>query len=389
MHLPDLHVAVVGAGTGGSATALLLARAGARVDLIERVEQPRAVGAGIALAENGLAVLESLGLGPALGTARQLRGVRITDAAGRALLEPPEPAPRVVMLRRSTLQEVLLDAIASESRITAHFGAAVLRATSDGEVTIGCVNGGTTAARSLRADLVIAADGVHSAVRSGGDFGARVRRTGIEYARALVAGDVAAGCEAWTPAGVFGSFPVENGTYVYASCGTPECRAAIAARDLDAFRAAWARAYGPAARILAAVPQWDALLFNEVVRVDCARWMDGRLALLGDAAHAMAPNLGQGANSALVDAGVLLDELRRAPGMSAALAAYDRRRRPAVRRVADTSGRLGRLAELTHPAARWLRDRLLLPAARRLTTERTTAAVLQESPRTLLAIGRP
>jgi hypothetical protein len=59
-----------------------------------------------------------------------------------------------------------------------------------------------------------------------------------------------------------------------------------------------------------------------------------------------------------------------------------------VRRVADTAGRLGRLAELTHPAARWLRDRLLLPAARRLTTERTTAAVLQESPRTLLAIGR-
>src|SRR5574338_453340 len=62
MDLHDLHIIVIGAGTGGSAAALLLARAGARVALVERVAQPRAVGAGIAMAENGLAVLESLGL---------------------------------------------------------------------------------------------------------------------------------------------------------------------------------------------------------------------------------------------------------------------------------------------------------------------------------------
>jgi 2-polyprenyl-6-methoxyphenol hydroxylase-like FAD-dependent oxidoreductase len=215
-----------------------------------------------------------------------------------------------------------------------------------------------------------------------------VRATGIRYVRGLAAEGLAEGVEAWTGAGIFGSFAVDGGTYFFASCGTPACAAALEARDLAALRDAWARAYAPAARILGGVAGFDRLLVNEVVRVDCARWHDGRLALLGDAAHAMAPNLGQGANSALVDAAVLLDELRRAPDLAAALAAYDARRRPAVRRVADVSGRLGRLAEATHPVARALRDRVLLPAAGLLSSARTTAAVLQEPPRTLLAIGR-
>jgi 2-polyprenyl-6-methoxyphenol hydroxylase-like FAD-dependent oxidoreductase len=226
-------------------------------------------------------------------------------------------------------------------------------------------------------------------VRERGEFGARVRSTGIRYVRGLVKDDLAEGVEAWTSAGLFGSFAVDGGTYFYASCGTRECRAALDARDLDALRGAWARAYAPSARIFGALPGFDELLVNEVVRVDCARWWDGRLALLGDAAHAMAPNVGQGANSALVDAAVLLDELRRGGSLDGALGAYDARRRPAVRRVADVADRLGRLAEATGPVVRALRDRVLLPVAGMFSSERMTAMVLQEAPSTLLEIGRP
>lgn len=384
MRLASLHVIVCGAATGGSAAALLLARAGARVTLVEKVARPRAVGAGLAIAENGLAVLESLGLGPALDAARPIRGMRITDARGRTLLAPPRPAPRVVMVRRATLQGVLLDAVAAEPRIEAHFGAELLRAEPNG-IVVRCKDGQT---RAVRADLVIGADGVHSRVRDSGAFGARVRGTGIRYVRALADAEVALGVEAWTSAGVFGSFAADAGTYVYASCGTPAMRAALDARDLAAFRAEWSRAYPAAAPILEAIPAWDALLVNEVIRVDCARFYDGRLALLGDAAHAMAPNLGQGANSALVDAAVLLDEVRRAPDLQAALVAYDARRRPAVRAVANAAGRIGALAELTHPVPRLLRDRVLLPVASALASPRTTRAILQESSAHLLAIGR-
>jgi salicylate hydroxylase len=102
----------------------------------------------------------------------------------------------------------------------------------------------------------------------------------------------------------------------------------------------------------------------------------------------MAPNLGQGANSALVDAAVLLDELRRATTLEQALAGYERRRRPAVRRVAAASARLGRIAEATHPIARTLRDRLLVPMIGLFATPRAAAMMLQEPASTLLAIGR-
>ena len=384
MDLANQSVIVVGGGTGGSAAALLLARAGARVTLLERVEQPRAVGAGIAIAENGLAVLESLGLGPALEVGRPVHGARIVDASGRTLLEAGEPQPRVVMVRRSTLQGMLLDALASEPRVEERFGAEVVRASVEGIVTVRA--GGTE--ETLRSDLVIGADGVHSRVRESGSFGARVRRSGLSYARMLVAAGLETGTEAWTPAGVFGAFAVDDGTYAFASCGLPECRAALEARDLNAFRKAWASAYTPAARILGALARFEDLLVNEVLQVQCERWFDGRLVLLGDAAHAMAPNLGQGANSALVDAAVLLDELRRAATLEQALGAYQRRRRSKVRRVATASARLGRLAETTHPVTRMLRDRVLVPVIRLFASPRATTMMLQEPTGQLHAIGR-
>lgn len=385
MKVEELDIVVVGGAIGGAAAALLLARAGARVTLLEKVAHPRAVGAGIGLAENGLAVLESLGLGPALAaTARAVTAGRVVDARGRVLLSLPG-APRVVMIRRSELHGLLLDALASERRITRHFGVEVEAATADGHVRAQ----GKTGAFELRGDLVIGADGVHSRVRAGGRFEARVSQPGIAYVRGLVDDEtLARGEEAWTAAGIFGSFPVAGGTYLYASAGSAACRDAVAAGDLDGFRAAWARAYAPAGQILAGVTRWEDLVVNRVLRVDCRRWSDGKVVLVGDAAHAMAPNLGQGANSALVDAAVLLDELRGADVLSVALAAYQARRRSPVRRVAVTAARLGALAEQTGPVARWMRDRLLMPLANRFTAEKATRSVLQEPTETLVAIGR-
>jgi 2-polyprenyl-6-methoxyphenol hydroxylase-like FAD-dependent oxidoreductase len=384
MNLSQLHVLVVGGATGGAATALLLARARARVTLLEKVAQPRAVGAGIGLAENGLAVLESIGLGPAIAAhGRAVDSPAIVDGRSRLMLAPPRPTPRVRMIRRSDLQGLLLDALAAEPRVERQFGAEVIGAERDGRV-LARIDGRTV---EHRADLVVGADGVHSRIRTAGDFGARVRPPGIAYLRALVDVEAAQGVEAWTGAGIFGSFAVDNGTYFFASAGTRACRDAIAARDLEALRAVWARAYPPSVPLLGAVRRFDDLIFNRVIRLDCQRWVDGRLALLGDAAHAMSPNLGQGANSALVDAAVLLDELRRAADLASGLDAYQRRRRPAVQRVARAAASMGALAEITSPVARWLRDRLLLPVAARFGGD-ATALVMQEPPATLLAIGR-
>ena len=384
MRVNDLRVVVVGGAIGGSSAALLFARAGAEVTVIERVAQSSAVGAGIGIAENGMAVLASLGLRKALDVAKEVPAARIVDARGRVLLAPPAPAPRIAMVRRSTLYGVLLDALAKEQRIVRRFGASVSHVDREGRVTVTDDEG----EHVMRADLVIGADGVHSTVRGLGDFGAAVRATGIRYVRGIAGVGLETGEEAWTGAGVFGSFAVDGGTYFYASCGTRAARVALDERDLAAFQAAWAKAYPAAARVLGDQQSFDQLLVNEVRTVRCARWSDGCLVLVGDAAHAMAPNLGQGANSALVDAAVLLDEVRKAAAVPEALRAYETRRKAAVMRVAMLSARIGRIAEVTTPALRLLRDRVLLPVAQGMSSSQDMAMVLQELPETLFRIGR-
>jgi len=174
--------------------------------------------------------------------------------------------------------------------------------------------------------------------------------------------------------------PLQRGSYLYASCGTPELERAIKAADLDAFRMAWQRAFAPSATLLAPLQRFDELLVHEVIRVSCRQWHDGRLVLVGDAAHAMAPNLGQGGNSALVDAVVLAECLNAATDLRDALAQYTARRKPAVDKVAYTSARLGQVSEWTQPAMRWLRDRVLVPLASRGDSSRMMRDVLQEDP---------
>jgi 2-polyprenyl-6-methoxyphenol hydroxylase-like FAD-dependent oxidoreductase len=132
----------------------------------------------------------------------------------------------------------------------------------------------------------------------------------------------------------------------------------------------------------------DDVLVDRVTRVTCRRWFDGRVVLIGDAAHAMPPNLGQGANSALVDAAVLLDEVRRATDVPLALAAFDARRRAAVHQVARAAAVLGLLAERSSAPVRLVRDRLLMPVIRGMARRSDAARILQESADTLIAIGR-
>jgi 2-polyprenyl-6-methoxyphenol hydroxylase-like FAD-dependent oxidoreductase len=394
MSVDGRPVVVAGAGIGGITAALLLADAGAEVTLLERVAEPAAVGAGILLQPNGLAVLGGLGLTAALEEAGHRAGVgAVRGADGRPIADLAVPdfgdgLDHVLALRRSRLHEILLAAVRERPAITTRFGAEVTAARPDGTVELAAHGGGDGA---IAADLVVGADGVGSTVRADGGFGATVRATGARYVRVLVAGDdPTIQGEWWTTLGLIGGSPTgDGGTYVYASAAAPAVARALDARDLSAFRDAWARALPPAAPVLARVERFDQLLVNDVARVDCERWADGRLVLLGDAAHAMAPNLGQGANSAMVDAAVLVAELAADQPVDEAMRRYEARRRPAVRAVQDTADRLGRLADLRRPVLCRARDMLLRLAGRAGgSMERRARGYQQEDPAWLLATTR-
>jgi 2-polyprenyl-6-methoxyphenol hydroxylase-like FAD-dependent oxidoreductase len=132
--------------------------------------------------------------------------------------------------------------------------------------------------------------------------------------------------------------------------------------------------------LLSRVGTIDDLLINGVRRVRCRRWVDGRTVLLGDAAHAMAPNLGQGANSAMVDAVVLADELSRASSIETALAGYDRRRRAPVTRLQSIAGVLGTLSGVRGRLGSRARDTLLRTVSRPRSLDRQIRTAQQEDP---------
>jgi 2-polyprenyl-6-methoxyphenol hydroxylase-like FAD-dependent oxidoreductase len=385
------HVVVVGAGVGGMATSLLLARSGAQVTLLERRPATDVEGAGILLQPNGLAVLTALGLAEQLRSAGHvMRTSSVRNARGRQLLKIATPdfgvgLDHVLALRRSALQEVLREAVQDSPGIEQRFDAEVHDAEATGVVEHLSSSGSCT---TLEAALIVGADGVHSTIRAAGDFGAGRRRTGHSYLRALVPrrDDLTLEGEFWTPLGLVGGAPLDEHTqYLYADASAAVVADAVEAGEMSVLRDVWACTLPLAGSLLQAVGDVDELIISEVVRVDCARWHDGRLVLLGDAAHAMAPNLGQGANSALVDAAVLALELEAEGSVEEALQRYTLRRRPAVRRVQQRADAAARLSAVRSRAGAAVRDLSMRGSARlpRM-AERSVRAAQQEDPERLL-----
>jgi 2-polyprenyl-6-methoxyphenol hydroxylase-like FAD-dependent oxidoreductase len=352
---------------------------------VERAERPSEVGAALALQPNGMAVLAALGLLPEVASrGTQIRRMEVRNACGRVLLSAGMPdhgdgLDHAIAVRRTDLHRLMLEAVSRASGVQTRYGCSVASADPRGAVVLeaGC-GSGSGETTTLHADLVVGADGVSSAVRRTGGFHSRLS-VGSSYVRTVVVGRASPWFqEFWTPLGSFGHAPLGGGsTYLWAAAHRPLVADAVSRRDLGAFVEEWRGVLPLAGALLDHVPAFDDLLVNTVRRVDCRRWFAGRLVLLGDAAHAMAPNLGQGANSALVDAVVLGEALSRADSVGEALARYDQQRRPAARRVQNTAGLLQRLCDLDDVMASSLRDGGLSALARfpRLAQESTRRAL--------------
>ncbi|HEY6683036.1 MAG TPA: NAD(P)/FAD-dependent oxidoreductase [Propionibacteriaceae bacterium] len=366
------HAVVVGAGIGGLTASLVLSRVAARVTLVERAERPSEVGAALALQPNGMAVLDRLGLLPAVeAVSARIDRMDIRSVTGRRLLTAGMPdlgggLDHAIAVRRTDLHRLLLEAVAGVASVDTRFGWAAVSADPSGAVRITSTaeNGPDFGGDELRADVVVAADGVNSAVRSTGGFVSRVS-SGSSYVRAIVRGRANPWFEEyWTPLGSFGQAPLDGDlVYFWAAAHVAEAAEAVSRRDLGTFRQVWRRVLPTAADLLERVSSFDDLLVNTVRQVDCRRWFSGRQVLLGDAAHAMAPNLGAGANSALVDGVVLAEELAAAPSVMDALAGYDKRRRPLVCRVQKTAAMLQRLCGIEQVTTLRVRDALLVGLA--------------------------
>jgi len=169
--------------------------------------------------------------------------------------------------------------------------------------------------------------------------------------------------ELWLPDGRrFGVAPLP-GRRTYFYCSVPPGRwPEIRAHGLGEWIESWRPHVPDAVDLLGAVADWDAVSYDELQDVALGRWWRGRGFVVGDAAHAMTPDLGQGANSAMVD-GLVLMRLVAAGGSAGEIGRrYQRLRRRFVRRLQLASRQIGRLASWSSPAGRLARRALLAPA---------------------------
>jgi 2-polyprenyl-6-methoxyphenol hydroxylase-like FAD-dependent oxidoreductase len=402
-------VIVVGGGICGPAAALLLARAGAEVTVLERIRDFSRAGGGYVLAANGLAVLYGLGLREILqAKGRVVRATWTRLEGGRLLAHHamPDWGPDLdhgLGVARFELCNAFLDAMDAEPRITVRLGAHVEGASPDGTVRFTTADGPAT---ELRADLVIGADGVKSAVRSSGAdrFGGSLQRTGLAVARIMAelrpdeVEPIEGYGETWTRFGttIGGAAGVAGRTYMSLAAGSWRVRRALARRDLAALSRLWSRVLPAAGRAIERLSSFDDLLVNPIDKVTCRTWVDGRVVLLGDAAHAMSPHVGQGANSSLLDAAVLVDELGRAArqgeSQDVALTRYEARRKPEATRVQRISWREAILSErLIAPGVRHLRNVVMLLVARRRgggfsPADMRARSIAQEDPAEIYAV---
>jgi len=334
-----LHIAIVGYGTAGQAAALLLARDGHRVEVFERAPEPGPVGAGFLLQPTGLQVLWELGLLPDVMThGRRVNRLYGETPCGRAVMDMRYSGLDARLfglgMQRGALFTLLAEAWAGQGVL--HPGHAI-DAISDDTRRIRDPHGRWHGPF----DLVVAADG--SASRLRGATGAVKREAVYPWGalwRLVPQGDWAWGDELRqryvAARKMIGLLPV--GTRPGDDTPRLSFFWSLPVADFDGWRArglpAWrdeiARLWPEADARLADTVDPDQLARASYRDVTLRHWHRHRLVVLGDAAHGMSPQLGQGVNMALMDAMALRDALRLQADVAPALQAYQRQRQAHV-----------------------------------------------------------
>lgn len=345
-----MQVAIAGGGIAGLTAAIALARRGLSVSLFEAAETLAEIGAGIQLSPNAMGVLAELGLAERIAQhAIEPQGIVIFDGpSGRRLTEIPlgETARRrygapYLVIHRADLQACLLAAVAAEPNVSLALGQAVTNVGQVGDA-VRFEAGGET----RRADCLIAADGVHSGIRTGFlGHAAPAPARNVAWRATLEAPAAvdAARTGLWLGPGVhLVHYPLRGGR---------ELNLVVIASQADGGRAPPLQRFAGAARALGeAVEEWRRwpLLTVEAERA----WRRGRVALIGDAAHAMLPTAAQGGAQAIEDAWVLARCLAPAAlDPRPALSRYEAERRPRVGRIAREAARNLAIYGMTGPAA--------------------------------------
>jgi salicylate hydroxylase len=348
-------VLVAGGGIGGLAAALGLARQGVAVTVLEKAARLGEIGAGIQLGPNAFRAFDALGVGDAArGMAVYIDRLRLMDAlTAEEITSIPLDAPfrarfgnPYAVVHRGDLHGVLLRACQADPRITLRTASEVVGYEQDtGEVLARLAGGG-----GVRGALLIGADGLRSGIRAQMLADGPPRVSGHTTYRSVIPTELMPEELRWNAATLWAGpkchlvhYPLSGWKYfnlvVTAQNGAAE---PVTGRPVSAeeVMAGFRHVHPRAQAIIRHGTDWKAWVLCD--REPVERWVDGRVALLGDAAHPMLQYMAQGACMALEDAVCLAERLGAAEGRpDAALEAYRRARVVRTARVQLGSRMMG------------------------------------------------
>jgi 2-polyprenyl-6-methoxyphenol hydroxylase-like FAD-dependent oxidoreductase len=356
------RVAIIGGGIGGLTTAIALRKIGFDVNVYERADELKEVGSGISLWPNAVRSLNKIDpnvLARLTTRGRSLRRMLMNDANGERIKTLPLPADDCtgIAIHRAELQSSLAQSVPARSiRLNHTFSHLEQRPNS---VLLHFENGA-----SAEADLVVACDGIHSDVRK--SLGLKTKLSNRPYsvwrgvtninpendARLLGLENDGDFSESYGRGARFGILRLGPGRiHWYAVANN-----SLLPRNLpaaEALRKLFSGWHAPVPQLIENAE--SAICTNVQDRLPTLPWVVGRVAILGDAAHPISPNFGQGACLAIEDAVVLAAYLQTHPNLPRALRRYEHSRYPRCLEILFMSREAGRFAQLQNRALVHLR----------------------------------
>lgn len=353
-----MKIAIVGGGIGGLTTALALLQNGQEVTIYESAPEIKPVGAGIVMANNAMQVFNKLGIREKIENAGcKISNIKITDAQLKTIssvdLSTFESKYGVhnVAIHRGDLQNILADAVGFQN-IQLSKRLLTIEQGDDFKLTF---DDNT----SVNAAVVIAADGIKSTVRNQ-LFGTGTLRDSKQRCwRGVSEFDGTSkyeheAFEAWGKGKRFGFVKISD-KKVYWFTVINEALMKNNSNLSELFK----EFHPEILKIISETPQ-DQIIFSDILDLQpIQQWQKGKVCLIGDAAHATTPNMGQGACQAVEDAYVIGKLFGQGKSAEEVFAQYEKLRMAKAHYIVNTSWRIGKVAHFENSLAIWLRNLLV------------------------------
>lgn len=349
---------IIGGGIAGLTTAIALNKIGIKATIMEAAPEFKPVGAGITLAYNAMKAFRHLNIIEDITTAANpLSAFEIFDEHGKTIIQPEidySEKSIIYAIHRAELHKVLLSHLQDHSILT---GTRMIGFEKQAGRFLLSFDDGSTHST----DILIGADGIHSSIRNQALPDSKIRYAGYTCWRGITENTFGTqkATETWGSNGRFGVVPLANDQIYWFSCKkAPSGDEQMSSFGPKEIYRIFKEYHEPIGKIIDDTPE-EHIIWNDIYDLKPIRhFAFGNLVLIGDAAHATTPNMGQGACQAIEDAVVLAECLKNTSSADKAFRKFERKRIKRTHYIVKQSRNTGKVAQLENKLLSSVRNRL-------------------------------